>query len=165
MHKIPDAFRDIPAAVKLREAEARFAAAIEQEKRVTQQSGERVHLISGQLRQAQDELKKAQDAFDVAAGEPKPPGLTNRVIEEISRLFPVHERETVADFLDRSCGRTIPFRREATAQQLEYVRLCALRLSKGDFAKLRQEVEMANIEEGVLTYTAAPLMSDYKVSV
>jgi hypothetical protein len=67
----------------------------------------------------------------------------------------------VADFLDRSCGRTIPFRREATALQLEYVRLCVLRLSNGDFAKLRQEVEMANIEEGVVTYSAAPLMKDY----
>jgi hypothetical protein len=161
MFKIPDEFSDIPEAVKLREAEARFVVAIEEEKRATQQSAERAHLISGQLRQAQDEFRRAQDAFDAATGEPKPPGLTPTVIEEISRLFPVHERESVADFLDRSCGRTIPFRREATALQLEYVRLCVLRLSNGDFAKLRQEVEMANIEEGVVTYSAAPLMKDY----
>lgn len=162
MHKIPEKFRDIPEAVRLRAAETRFAAAIEQEKQATQQSRERVHLITGQLRQAQDELQRAQDAFDAATGEPKPPGLTPAVIEEISRLFPVHERDSVAEFLDRSCGRTIPFRREATAQQLEYVRLCALRLSKGDFSKLRQEVKLTNIDEGIVTYSADALMRDYE---
>jgi hypothetical protein len=159
MFKISDEFRDIPEAVRLREAERRFEAAIEEERR---HSRERVHLITGQLRQAQEELQRAQDAFDTATGEPKAVGLTPIVTEEIARLFPAHECQAVADFLDRSCGRTIPFRREATAQQLEYVRLCALRLSKGDFAKLREEVEMANIEEGVVIYAAAPLMTDYK---
>ena len=63
MFKIPDEFRDTPEAAKVREATARFEAAIEQEKRIAQ-GGERVHLITGQLRQAQEELQRAQNAFD-----------------------------------------------------------------------------------------------------
>ena len=49
MFKIPEEFRDIPEAIRLREAEAQFEAVVEQEKRATQQSGERVHLIGTKL--------------------------------------------------------------------------------------------------------------------
>ena len=57
MLKIPDEFHDIPEALKLREAETRFDACLKREKEATQRSGERVHLISEQLRQAQEELE------------------------------------------------------------------------------------------------------------
>src|SRR5947208_3299163 len=106
MFRIPEEFRDIPEAVRLREAEAQFEAAIEQEKLATQQSGERVHLIGRNLRHAQEELQKAQDAFDAATGEPKPVGLTPAVVEEISRLFSPPERRHVEEVLNQSCGRT-----------------------------------------------------------
>jgi len=40
-----------------------------------------------------------------------------------------------------------PFCREATAQELEYIRLCVLRLSKGNLSELRKYVELANIDQ------------------
>src|SRR5207244_13572730 len=87
MFKIPDEFRDTPEAAKVREATARFEAAIEREKRIAQQTGERVDLITGQLRQAQEELQRAQNDFDAATGEPKPAGLTPAVVEEVAKRF------------------------------------------------------------------------------
>src|SRR5882724_920200 len=88
MFKIPDEFRDTPEAARVREATARFEAAIEQQKRIARQSGERVHLVTGQLRQAQEELQRAQNAFDDATGEPKLAGLTPAVVEEVAKHFP-----------------------------------------------------------------------------
>ena len=117
MFKIPDKFRDTPEAAKVREATARFEAAIEREKRITQQTGERVDLITGQLRQAQEELQRAQNDFDAATGEPKPTGLTPAVVEEVAKHFPPPQHQQVQELLDSHCGRTIPFRREATAEQ------------------------------------------------
>src|SRR5438309_1278956 len=130
MFKVPEEFRDIPEAIRLREAEAQFEAAIKQEKRATQQSGERVRLIGRKLRHAQEELQKALDAFDAATGEPKPVGLTPAVVEEISLLLSPPERRHIEEVLDQACGRTLPFRREATAQELEHIRICVLRLSR-----------------------------------
>ena len=147
MFKIPEEFRDIPEAIRLREAEVQFEAAIEQEKRATQQSGERVHLIGRKLRHAQEELQKAQDAFDAATGEPKPVGLTPAVVEEISLLFSPPERRHVEEVLDQSCGRTLPFQREATAQELEHIRICVLRLSSSDLKKLHEWIDLANVDE------------------
>jgi len=157
MFKIPDEFRDIPEAVELRQAEARFKAAIEQEKRITQDSEKQVHLITGKLRQAQADLQRAQNAFDAATGEPKPVGLTSAVIEEVSCLFPVQEREDVENLLDRSCGRTLPFHRDSSAQKLEHIRLCVLRLSRGDVAKLRQWIEFANVDWRDVIYAASTM--------
>ena len=162
MFKIPDEFRDTPEAEKVREAEARFEAAIDQEKRITQQSGERVHLITGQLRQAQEELQRAQNAFDAVTGEPKLAGLTPAVVEEVAKHFPQAQHQQVRELLDSDCGRTIPFRRQATAEQLEWTRLVVLRLSKGDFSELSKWVELANIDERDVVQAGLPLMKGHR---
>jgi hypothetical protein len=146
MLKIPPEFRDIPEAAQLRQAEANFDAAIEREKRITQQSGERVHLITEQLQQAQEEFRRAQEAFDSATGEPNRAGLTPAVLAEISRQFPPQQHQLVADLLDQSCGRALPLMREATAQRLEFVQLAVLQLSDGKLARLRDMIELAQID-------------------
>jgi hypothetical protein len=162
MFKIPNEFRDLPEATNVRDAQARFEAALEKEKRATQESGERVHLISGQLRQAQEDLQRAQDAFDAVTGEPRPVGLTPTVIEEVAKHFLPAQHERVRGLLDHNCGRTLPFRREATAQDLEWTQLAVLRLSKGDVDELNKWVEWANIDERDAVYAALPLMGDHR---
>jgi hypothetical protein len=162
MFKILDEFGSIPEATALRAAEERFAAAIEQEKRITQHSGEQVHLISGQLRQAQDELQQAQRAFDAATGEPRSARLTPAVLEEVTKHFPPARQREVQELLERGCGRTIPFRREATPEQLEWTRVAVLRLSKGDFSLLREWVDLANIDERDVVNTGLPLMEGHR---
>ena len=158
MYKIPDEFRDLPEAARLREAQAQFAAAAEEGRRLTFENEERIRFVGEQLREAQNELKEAQKAFDLVTGEPKSAGLTRAVVEEIGKLFSVEHQEAVKQIIDQECGRTIPFQREATAEELEYIRLCVLRLSKGNLSELRKWVKMANIDQRDVILAAAALM-------
>jgi hypothetical protein len=158
MYKIPEEFRDLPEADRLRKAQAAFAAAAEEGRNLTFENEKRVRLVGERLRNAQNELGKAQKAFDLATGEPKPIGLTPAVVEEIGKHFPAAQHDSVKQILDQECGRTIPFCRKATAQELEYIRLCVLRLSKGNLSELRKCVELANIDQRDVFLAAGPLM-------
>ena len=146
MINIPAEFKDIPEAATLRLANARLDEACERERQMTEQSGERVHLISSQLRHAMDELGRAENAFDAATGEPKRAGLTPAVVDEIALRFPTDQHPGVQELLDKSCGRTLPLLREATAHELEFVRLAVLRLSAGDLTELRKYIELAHVD-------------------
>jgi hypothetical protein len=161
MYKIPDEFRDMPEADRLRKAQAKFSAAADEAKGLTLENKERVRLIGERLRNAQTELHQAQKAFDLVTGEPKPVGLTPAVIGEISKHFPAEEQELIEQILDKECGRTIPFCREATARDLEHIRVCVLRLSKGNLSELRSWVQLANIDQRDVLLAAGPLMKKW----
>jgi hypothetical protein len=158
VYKIPEQFRDRPEADRLRKAEASFSAAAQSARNLTFENTERVRVVGEELRQAQNELQQAQKAFDLATGEPKPVGLTAAVLDEISKQFPSEQHDVVKEIMDRECGRTIPFQREATVEELEYIRLCVLRLSRGDLSELRKWVELANVDQRDVFLAAAPLM-------
>jgi hypothetical protein len=158
MYRIPEQFRDLPEAARLRKAQTIFVAAAEDGRNLTFENEERVRLVGERLRHAQNEVGMAQKAFDLATGEPKPVGLTAAVVEEISNQFPAAQHDVVKEILDKECGRTIPLCREATAQELEYIRLCVLRLCKGDISELRKWVELANIDQRDVLLAAGPLM-------
>lgn len=159
MYKIPDEFRDLPEAARLREAQTVFAAAAEEGRNLTYENEEIVRLVGERLRRAQMELGKAQKAFDLATGEPKPVGLTPAVVDEIRQHFPAGQRDMVKQIIDQECGRTIPFCREATAQELEYIRLCVLRLSRGDVSELRKWVRLTKIDQRDVLLAAGRLMT------
>jgi hypothetical protein len=160
MYRIPEQFRDLPEAARLRKAQTIFVAAAEDGRNLTFENEERVRLVGERLRHAQNELGMAQKAFDLATGEPKPVGLTAAVVEEISNQFPAAQHDVVKEILDKECGRTIPLCREATAQELEYIRLCVLRLCKGNISELRKWVELANIDQRDVLLAASPLMKN-----
>jgi hypothetical protein len=158
MYKIPDEFQDLPEAADLSRAQAKFAAAAEDARCVTFGNEEGIREAGEELRRAQNELQRAQKAFDRVTGEPKPVGLTALVVDEITKYFPRALIEDVKNLLDHECGRTIPFCREASAEDLEHIRVCVLRLSKGDLSKLRRWVELANVDQRDVLLAAAPLM-------
>jgi hypothetical protein len=91
-------------------------------------------------------LGEAQDAFDAATRLPKLVPLTKAALHETAKLFPREQHQEIISLLEKRCGRTIPFMREATAGALEPYRLSVLRRSEGDIAQLRKWVEFANIE-------------------
>jgi hypothetical protein len=160
MYKIPNEFRDMPEADRLRKAQVKFSAAADEAKGLTLENKERVRLIGERLRNAQTELHQAQKAFDLVTGEPKPVGLTPAVIGEISKQFPIEQQDVVEEIIDKECGRTIPFEREATAEQLDFIRLCVLRLSKGNLSDLRRWVELANIDQRDVLLAAGSFMKE-----
>ena len=127
----------------MREVEAEFSAALEREKKLA--AGHRVHLISEDLQRIQKKLQDAQDAFDAAAGLPMPAPLTPRVEEEVGKLFHAEMRGQVVALLEKRCGRTIPFERDASSLSVEPYRLCVLRECKGDFDVLKKWVNAANV--------------------
>ena len=146
MHKIPRKFRDIPEAKRLRQAQANFEAAVEREQVLSKASEKLVYLVSPYLQRAQQELGKAEDAFDAATRLPAIVPLTKAALDEIRELFAAEQHEEVISLLEKHCGRTIPFMRDATAKALEPYRVSVLRRSEGDIAELRKWVEFANIE-------------------
>ena len=146
MIHIPDEFRDLPEAERLRRAGAEFSAAAQRARKAIGGGHEAMRLCFEETRRAQFELQEAQRAFDAATGEPKPVGLTLAVIAKVERQFSAEQRDAVKELLDRSCGRTLPLMRDATPEALERIRLCALKIAKGDVAKLRQAVDLANID-------------------
>jgi hypothetical protein len=146
MHKIPRKFRDIPEAKRLREAQAHFEAAVEREEVLSKASGQQVYLVSAYLQRAQEELKEAQHAFDAATGLPKIVPVTSAALDEIAKMFAPEQHQEIISLLEKRCGRTIPFMREATARELEPYRLSVLRRSEGDIGELRKWIEFANIE-------------------
>ncbi len=158
MYKIPDEFRDKPEADRLRKAQAKFSAAADEAKGLTLENKERVRLSGERLRNAQTELHQAQKAFDLVTAEPKPVGLTPAVIGEVRKQFPIEQQDVVEEIIDKECGRTIPFEREATAEQLEFIRLCVLRLSKGNLSDLRRWVGLANIDQRDVLLAAGSFM-------
>jgi alkylmercury lyase-like protein len=158
MYKIPTEFRDLPEAARLRNAQAKFAAAAEEGRHLTFENEEQVRSVGEKLRKAQNELQQAQKVFDLVTGEPKPVGLTPAVVDEVGKHFSAEQIGEVKELLEKECGRTLPFNREATAEQLEYIRICVLRLSNGDFSQLRNWVTLANIDQRDVLLAAAPLM-------
>jgi hypothetical protein len=109
MYKIPDEFRELPEAERLRKAQTNFSAAADEARRLTFEDEDRVRFVGEQLRAAQNELQQAQKAFDLITGDPKPAGLTPAVIDEVGKHFAAEQCEEIESFLDSDCGRTIPF--------------------------------------------------------
>jgi len=64
MYKIPEELRDLPEADRLRRAQAAFTAAAKEGRNLTFENEKRVRLVGERLRNAQNELGKAQKAFD-----------------------------------------------------------------------------------------------------
>jgi hypothetical protein len=71
---------------------------------------------------------------------------TGATIEVVRRLFAEAERGHVIDVLARECGANLPFCERCTGKQLERVRFAVLKLSEGDLDKLREAVQIAQID-------------------
>src|SRR5215207_516613 len=135
---IPIEFRHLPEAKLVNDAEAEFDSAFERERTETAARGERVHLISEDLQRLQKKLQDARDAFDAAAGLPIPAPLTQKVEDEIARLFSPDQRAEVVTLLEKQCGRTLPTHRDSQPWTLEPYRLRVLSESKGILSELKK---------------------------
>jgi hypothetical protein len=89
----------------------------------------------------------------LVAGKPSPKGCYPELaLDEIAKLFASKQHQEIISLLEKRCGRTIPFMRDATAGELEPSRLNVLRRSEGDIAELRKWIEFANIEVGMYSF-------------
>ena len=96
-----------------------------------------------QLKRAQERLSLAKSSLDSATGGPPPVLLTETVSRKVRSLFPAEQCSDAIHLLEKECGRNLPFHEDADPQKLERVRLAVVKLSGGNLAELRNQVDVA----------------------
>jgi hypothetical protein len=72
--------------------------------------------------------------------------LSNETQLRLDALFAGAERDSAAELLVERCGTNLPFCGGLDSRSLERIRFAALKLSGGDLMKLRQAVEIAEVD-------------------
>ena len=96
-----------------------------------------------QLERAQERLSLAKSSLDRATDGPGPVPLTETVSRKVRSLFPAELHADAIYLLEKECGRNLPFHEDADPQKLERVRLAVVKLSGGNLAELRKQVDVA----------------------
>ena len=144
---------DLSLAKRLAEAQAEFdeaAKALVAANRSAREAGQtlsaEMQVAAERLNAAQQKLKEAKAASDRAGGGRQPVELTPVVITKIRQLFSPAEQGEAIRLLERECARNLPLSEHAGPKDLERVRLAVLKLSAGDLAELRRNVELAKVD-------------------
>jgi hypothetical protein len=95
------------------------------------------------LTAVQQRLQQAKADHDKATGGPEAVELTELVIRKVKQAFPADDQAEAVRLLEKECGRNLPFNEGDNARGLERVRLAVLKLSGGDSAELRKQIEVA----------------------
>ena len=73
--------------------------------------------------------------------------LSERTNKLLASVFPDElSRKRVQMVLENQCGDNVPFCQDAGPESMERIRFSVLKLSEGDFMKLTEAVELANID-------------------
>lgn len=75
-----------------------------------------------------------------------PVGITEETQKRIQILFQPQDRPRVVDLLERGGSNNLPLLHNAEAPELERIHFAALKVSQGDFSKLVQAVELAQVD-------------------
>lgn len=72
--------------------------------------------------------------------------LSKRQIEVLEKLFPADSRGTAADLLAKKCGNSILLCDDHTSEQMDSIRLAAIKVSNGDISQLKLAIDLANTD-------------------
>jgi hypothetical protein len=72
--------------------------------------------------------------------------LSQATLEKVHQLFRPEEHPQVVALLETECGNNLPFLDKLGPEALERFRFAALKLSEGNFEKLRRAVDVAKID-------------------
>lgn len=153
MNNLGNQDQNLSLAKQLAQAQSEFdeaAKALVAANRSAREAGQtlssEMQVAAERLNAAQQKLKEAKAASERAGGGPQPVELTPVVITKIRQLFPPAEQGEAIRLLERECARNLPFSEHANPKDLERVRLAVLKLSAGDLAELRRNVELAKVD-------------------
>ena len=145
--------RDLPSAGRLAEAQSEFDEATKALVAANRSAREAGQTFTAEMQEAAERVNAAQQtlqevnaAFERAGGGPQPVKLTPLVITKIRQLFPPLQQEQAIRLLETECARNLPFSEHDSPQDLERIRLAVLKLSAGDLAELRRNVELARVD-------------------
>jgi hypothetical protein len=72
--------------------------------------------------------------------------LSQRVLAITEQLFSDSDAVLAKELLIYKCGNNVPHCEEYTLEQMDRIRLAAIKSSGGDFTKLKQAVSLANTD-------------------
>lgn len=72
--------------------------------------------------------------------------LSEATLERLRRLFPGASRAEATRLLADECGDNLPFCHDTTPEASERVRFAALKVSAGDLRRLRDAVQLAQVD-------------------
>jgi len=143
-------FKRRSAKHKLAQAQAEFdatARALVEANRGARASGKMLSpemlLAADKNAVALEKLLHAKHDLEQATGAPEPVALTELVQRKVRRLFSDKDQSEATLLLEKQCGRGLPFCERAAPADLERVRLAVLKLSDGNIAELRKQIDVA----------------------
>ena len=149
MRNIPDKYKDLPAAQVLAAAQTEFlkaSQALVEANHAAQAAGRRLSAEMEEraksLGDAEQRMKAAETAFDLATGGPQAKPLSDLVRKKVQQSFPAEKHSRVIELLETECADNLPFT-DGTPQSLERVRLAVVKVSAGNENKLCEQLEMA----------------------
>jgi hypothetical protein len=164
MFSLSNLFRRRAAKKEFARAKSEFdeaAAALVAANRAARASG---NLITPEMQAASEELTRVQERLSYAKtdlnqaiGGPPSVALTEAVLRKVQLLFPAEQQPDAIRLLEKECGRNLPFHEDGGPQELERVRLAVLKLSRGNLAELRNQIDVAKRDwRDVLLFAERP---------
>jgi hypothetical protein len=72
--------------------------------------------------------------------------LSEATLERVRQLFILEKHQAVVELLEAECGDNSPFLSGSSPESLERFRFAVLKLSNGNFNKLRGAVDLAKLD-------------------
>jgi len=80
--------------------------------------------------------------------------LSKRQMEAVEKVFPASIQSAASDLLSLKCGNSMPFCESHTSEEMDRIRLAAIKVSKGDIKKLNQAIDIAHTDWRYLLMSA-----------
>src|SRR6266446_3685015 len=91
------------------------------------------------------------------------PKLSPETKRRVELLFRPDDQLQATGLLDLECGHSIPGFKRAPEQDVERVRFAALKVSNGDLGKLREAIELAQLDfRDLLVHAGFTNFTDYR---
>jgi hypothetical protein len=72
--------------------------------------------------------------------------LSARIDEIVEALFVSEEMVLAKELLKYNCGENVPFCENNSPQEMDRIRIAALKISKGSYSELRRAVDLACLD-------------------
>jgi hypothetical protein len=143
---IPPEHRDKPEAIELLRLDAEFSKVLAEQYsavmgRLWETKPAAYHALFQKERGVLQALRKAEAAYVLSMGEPRPSNLAPEVVDEIHQQFEPECRDRVIAKLSKTAG----YLRRLRADESRVLR-CILHLAQGDVTRLEHHAELALVD-------------------
>ena len=150
MREIPEKYKDSAVGKDLQEAQETFLKASQELLTANRTARAENYADSNEVQdkasallEAEERMKGAEAAFDLATGGPEPVPLTGAVRRKVLQSFPLEQSAEVSRLLETECANNLPLSDIGTPEGLERIRLAVLKVADGSEAEFRKQIDAA----------------------